>query len=48
MVWIIVAGVVVVLVVVLVNRRVANQTDLGWVTERWLSEYRGDRAADSK
>jgi hypothetical protein len=49
MVWIIiVAAVVVVLSVALMNRRAANQADLGWVTERWLTEYRADQSADSK
>lgn len=45
---IIIAGVVVVLIVLLMHRRAANRADLGWVTERWLSEYRADQAADSK
>jgi hypothetical protein len=48
MVWIIAGTVVVVLAVALMNRRATNQADLGWVTERWLSEYRADQAADSK
>ena len=44
---IVAAVVVVVAIVVLMNRRAANRADLGSVTERWLSEYRADQAADS-
>ena len=47
--WIIVAaGIVVVLIVAFMRRRAANDADLGWVTERWLTEYRADQSADSK
>lgn len=46
--WIIIAGVAVVAMVVIGHRRAATAPSLGWVTERWLSEYRADQAADSK
>lgn len=47
--WTIVAGgILVILVVAVIRRRSANDSDLGWVTERWLAEYRADQAADSK
>lgn len=47
--WIIIAaGIAMAVVVALAHRRAAHESDLGWVTERWLTEYRADQAADSK
>ena len=47
--WIIIAvGGLVAAIVAVAHRRAANDSDLGWVTERWLTEYRADQAADSK
>jgi len=48
-VWIIIAGGIAVFAIVAVaRRRMATDSDLGWVTERWLAEYRADQAADAK
>ena len=48
-VWIIIAGGIAVFAIVAVARqRMATDSDLGWVTERWLTEYRADQAADAK
>jgi hypothetical protein len=48
-VWIIIAAAIVVAVLVAVARlHVANESELGSVTETWLAEYRADQAADSK
>jgi hypothetical protein len=48
-VWIIIAaGVAAVVMAAVARRRAASDSDLGWVTERWLTEYRADQAADSK
>lgn len=41
-------GIAVAVIVVIAHRRATNESDLGWVTERWLTEYRADQAADSK
>lgn len=47
--WIIIAvGITVAAIVTITHRLAANNSDLGWVTERWLTEYRADQAADSK
>jgi hypothetical protein len=46
-VWIIMAGIAVVVMVVVAHRRAATASDLGSVTERWLTEHRSDQAADS-
>ena len=46
--FIIAAGFVVVAILTVARRRADNDSDLGWVTERWLTEYRADQAADSK
>lgn len=42
------AGIAVVVVVAAAHRRTVRESDLGWVTERWLTEYRADQSADSK
>jgi hypothetical protein len=42
------AGIAVVVVALVAHLRAANRSDLGFVTERWLTEYRADQAADSK
>jgi hypothetical protein len=48
-VWIILAaGTVVVAVVAMARWHTTRESDLGWVTERWLAEYRADQSADSK
>jgi hypothetical protein len=39
---------ILVLIVALARWRAARESDLGWVTERWLAEYRADQSADSK
>ena len=47
--WIIIAvGIAVVAIMAAVHRRAAVDSDLGSVTERWLTEYRAAQAADSK
>ena len=39
--WIILAaGTAVVVVVAIARWRTTRESDLGWVTERWLAEYR--------
>jgi hypothetical protein len=48
-VWfIITTSLAVVVIAVLAHRRAAAESDLGWVTERWLTEFRADQSADSK
>jgi len=48
-VWIIIAAGIAVAVLVGVSRlRFASESELGSVTEAWLTEYRADQAADSK
>ena len=42
------AGVAVVVMVFVARLRAATASDLGCVTERWLTEYRADQTADSK
>lgn len=47
--WIIIAtGIAVVVIVAVARRRTVHESDLGWVTERWLAEYRAARGADSR
>ena len=46
--WILIVGVAVVVMVLVAHLRAATSSDLGSVTERWLTEYRADQAADSK
>jgi len=48
--WIIVTLSAVALGMVAFHRpwRPASQPDLGWVTERWLSEHRARNAGDSR
>jgi hypothetical protein len=47
--WIVVmAGIAVLAIAAAVRRRAAIASDLGWVTERWLAEYRANQVADSK
>jgi hypothetical protein len=41
-------GVAVVVMVLVTQLRAATTSDLGCVTERWLTEYRADQAADPK
>ena len=48
-VWMMIAGGIAVAVIVAVARLCSrNESDLGSVTETWLTEYRSDEAADSK
>jgi hypothetical protein len=47
--WIVVtAGVAVLVIAAAARRRAPIASDLGWVTERWLQEYRANQGADSK
>jgi hypothetical protein len=47
--WIVVmAGIAVLAIAAAARRRAAIASDLGWVTERWLAEYRATHMADSK
>jgi hypothetical protein len=47
--WIVVTAEIAVLAVAAAaRRRVAIASDHGWVTERWLAEYRANQVADSK
>jgi hypothetical protein len=47
--WIVVmAGIAVLGIAAAARRRAAMSSDLGWVTERWLAEYRANQAGDSK
>ena len=48
-VWIIIAAVIVAAVLFVIARlRFTDESDLGSVTEAWLTEYRADEAADPK
>ena len=42
------AAVAAVVMGLVAHLRAATTSDLGSVTERWLTEYRADQAADSK
>jgi hypothetical protein len=47
--WIVVTAAIAVLAIAAAaRRRAAIASDLGWVTERWLAEYRTSQVADSK
>lgn len=46
--FIVAAGFAVGIVLAIARHRAAADSDLGWVTERWLTEYRADQAADSR
>ena len=46
--WIIVvAGIALMVVVAFIRRRFERESDLGSVTERWLTEWRAAQAGDS-
>jgi hypothetical protein len=46
--WIIiVAGITVMLILTWSRRRLERESDLGFVTERWLAEWRAAQAGDS-
>jgi hypothetical protein len=42
------AAIAAVVLVLVARLRAATTSDLGSVTERWLTEYRADQATDSK
>ncbi len=46
--FIMAAATAMVAIIGIARRRAVSESDLGWVTERWLTEYRADQAADSK
>jgi hypothetical protein len=46
--FIIAAATAAVAIIGIAHRRAVRESDLGWVTERWLTEYRADQSADSK
>ena len=47
--WLIILAVVAAgLIVIIAHRRAVLDSDLGRVTERWLTEYRADQTADSR